>query len=190
MSYYKYISETEVQQAPKNFNGISNFDQSIELLTQYGYKPMEEDPYPSDGNQYSAYFEQLDDKIVKHWKLIPVDLEALKAEKLQYIEQQKQLAQDIGVLYNGYHYQMDADGKANILGIRVAIVDGSYTTFPIQFKTYENEYVELTKDQYLEMSNAALDFVYKCLQQKEILSQQVNAATSEEDLDKIVWVFE
>lgn len=147
--------------------------------------------YPSYPNVIDESFDWFNQNEIECPKaILTYKLDDLKSLKYQEINDSKQKAQDIGVLYKGYHYQMDADGKANILGIRIAIQDGSYTQFPIAFKTYENKYVQLSKDEYIEMSNAALNFVYKCLEQKETLCAKVNAATSVEELDAIKWEFE
>lgn len=115
-------------------------------------------------------------------------LNELKEEKINEIKAEKQKAQDKGVFFKGYHFQMDADGKANILGIRVALQDGTYKKLPVKFKTFENIYIELSKEEYLEMSNKALDFVYECLQKKENLIQKINEAKTIDELNKIKWV--
>lgn len=161
---------------------FSSMDQVAEFVISL------KDVYPTIIEESVAWFRENNLELPRQFQEYILD--DLKKEKIDYIKNSKQKAQDIGVLYNGYHYQMDADGKANILGIRIAIQDGSYTEFPIIFKTYENVYVELSKDQYIDMSNKALDFVYKCLEQKDYLMKMVEESKTVEDLDKIKWEFE
>lgn len=55
MKYAKYISEREIEWAPKNKAGVSNYNQDTEKLAADGYLPILETPRPEGGNFTLSY---------------------------------------------------------------------------------------------------------------------------------------
>lgn len=55
MRYAKYISSTEIEYAPKNKSGVSNYDQDTERLAADGYLPVLETPRPEGENFTLSY---------------------------------------------------------------------------------------------------------------------------------------
>ncbi|MBP3513297.1 MAG: hypothetical protein J6J74_02235 [Elusimicrobiaceae bacterium] len=55
MKYAKYISEREIEYAPKNKGGVSNYNQDAEKLAADGYLPVLETPRPEGGNFTLSY---------------------------------------------------------------------------------------------------------------------------------------
>ena len=109
----------------------------------------------------------------------------LKLKKKEEIKAAKVATLSKGLLFNGKHFQYDADGKATILSIRLGISDGSIEESLITFKTYENDYVELTKEEFIEMSNAAIQFETKCLLAKDFCLKQINDAKTLSELEEV-----
>ena len=112
-------------------------------------------------------------------------LSDLKLKKKEEIKLAKVATLSRGLLYDGKHFQYDADGKATILSIRLGIMDGSIEEEPITFKTYENVYVELTKEEFIEMSNAAIQFETKCLLAKDFCLKQIDDAKTLSELEEV-----
>lgn len=57
-----------LEPTPKNGYGYSNFNESIELLERYGYRPYYEEDKPNKGEgNYSWHFEEREDGIYKIW---------------------------------------------------------------------------------------------------------------------------
>ena len=70
MRYAKYINEREIEYAPKNKAGVSNYDQDIEKLAADGYIPVLETPKPEEGN-YTLSYVQEGGQIKFVWTLQP-----------------------------------------------------------------------------------------------------------------------
>lgn len=70
--YAKFISQSQIEIAPLNYTTadamVFNFNSNVDLMLRHGYKPVEEDVRP-DGN-VQPYYEEQDDKIIKHWKVV------------------------------------------------------------------------------------------------------------------------
>lgn len=109
----------------------------------------------------------------------------LKKKKEEEIKADKLAALAKGVEYKGKHYQYDANGKSTILSMRLAILTESITEFPISFKTYENTYEQLTKDEFVEMTKAALEFETQCLLRKDACIKALKKAKTVEAIEKI-----
>lgn len=112
-------------------------------------------------------------------------LSDLKLGKKAEVKELKIATLAKGLLFKGKHFQYDADGKSTILSIRLGIVDGSINTFPISFKTFENDYVELSKEEFIEMSNNAIQFETNCLLKKDELLKQIDEAKTLSELKQI-----
>lgn len=69
--------------------------------------------------------------------------------------------------------------------MRLAILTESLTEFPISFKTYENTYEKLTKDEFEEMTKAALEFETQCLLRKDACIKALNKVNTVEEIEKI-----
>lgn len=68
MTRYAKLYNGEIEFAPKNYMGISNFNCSKELMEEQGYKPLIENDMPLDGLTYIPSYEEQKGSIIKKWK--------------------------------------------------------------------------------------------------------------------------
>lgn len=116
-------------------------------------------------------------------------LSELKEKKREEIKAEKIATLSKGLLYKEKHFQYDADGKSTILSVRLGIIDGSIKEFPIAFKTYENVYVELTEEEFIDMSNKAVQFETHCLLVKDNCLKQIDNAKTLTELSSVKFDF-
>ena len=213
MSDYKYGKLDEkgtFSFAPINFECYSNFNVNEELMLDNNYLPFlpEENPQDYPITEYYIPEEKIEVTFINNegeeetretsyitQKYRDFDLDYYKELKKKDINNIKLRQLDIGApikLSNSgliYHVQLDADGKANILGIKAKVNDGKYNkpTDKILFKTYENIVLELTSAQFLNMADAAFTFSEYVVFEKEKLYQIINSCTTKEQIEKVVW---
>lgn len=66
--YAKYITPYEVQFPPKNLGNMFNYNINYTQLEKDGYKMLVELSIPGSENDYTAYYEDQPNQIVKKWK--------------------------------------------------------------------------------------------------------------------------
>lgn len=205
--YAKILSELELDYAPKTYRGISNYNKCEEFMLQDGFLPVvEEKPNTNDvsfkykvsKDKISIEIETFDGKkktiktkyIYKEY--IKRDLEYYKAEKRQKICEIKLEKLDIGaeIKFKNqlYHIQLDADGKANILGIKIKLDDLiNIPNYHINFKTYENIVIELTPTEFSRLADASFYYSEYVVLEKEKLLKEIDNCATKEDLDLVIW---
>lgn len=69
--YGKFINENEIEYAQQNYNNIINFNKSVELMEEYGFKPVEDTPRPTIDESYQKVsWKWVDgETIVKNWTI-------------------------------------------------------------------------------------------------------------------------
>ncbi len=115
--YAKYIDENTIEIAPSVKNG-SFFNYNSELnepmLLADGYKTYDDNlPMPGDGQKYVPVYENMDDKIVRKWKVV-AEPEKSYAEKraAEYPPMAEYL--DAIVKINSRDETLVADGQAQL----------------------------------------------------------------------------
>lgn len=56
--YVKYISKYEILPAPKNYEGILNFNTNIDLMLEKGFKPLHKAERPTDDTIYTVSYKR------------------------------------------------------------------------------------------------------------------------------------
>ena len=213
MSDYKYGKITQgggFTFAPRNFECYSNFNVNEELMLDNGYLPFipGENPYSYPNMRYDipedkikvTFINNEGEEETRETSYITqvyedYDFEYYRNQKKEQINsiklRQLEIGAPIKLSSSGptYHIQLDADGKANVLGIKAKVHDGKYNkpTDRISFKTYENEILELTASQFLNMADAAFAFSEYVVFEKEKLYQMIDLCITKEQLDDIQW---
>ena len=109
--------------APVNYNGISNFDKSPELMAEAGFKEVVEAEYPGAG--YDAIYTETDGKIMQSWEQSIVLVEGLKSF----------VREDRNALLEGIQWRVDRYKEQTELGI--ATTDSAETYMAIlRYKQY------------------------------------------------------
>ena len=63
MQYVKYISETQIEQAPVNTALVSNYNSDVGRLAAAGYKPLTGTAVPSDGKRYKIRYRETENSV-------------------------------------------------------------------------------------------------------------------------------
>jgi len=64
-TFAKFISETEIEYAPKNKGGIINYNLNEELLSDDGYKPLISADIPVTDRKYTIIYEETETEIIE-----------------------------------------------------------------------------------------------------------------------------
>jgi hypothetical protein len=87
---------------------------------------------------------------------------------------------------NGHTYTLDRDDQMNMLGLRNEIMSDT-TISVVPWKTVDVGMIDHQRDVWLSMYSEAFAFKKTQLLKCDTLKQQVNAATTHDELIKIVW---
>lgn len=64
-TYAKFISETEIEYAPKNKGAIINYNLNEKLLLKDGYKPLVSEEIAETDRNYTVYYEETETEIIE-----------------------------------------------------------------------------------------------------------------------------
>ena len=202
--YAKILTDTVLEYAPKTYRGISNYNKCEEFMLEDGYLPVVQDSPSTVGNfKYKISSKKISIDIVTfegkkktvktkyiYKEYEEKELDWYKREKKNFISQLKLQKLDIGaaVKYQEKEYpiQLDADGKANILGLAIK----APTMQPdsrILFKTYENVVLSLSLTEFGRLSDAAFAYSEYVVFEKERLLMEIDNCATKEDLDMVIW---
>ena len=205
--YAKIITDTELEYAPSTYRGISNYNKCEEFMIEDGYLPVVEDStgsvkkpfkYKTSTKKIVIEIKTFDGKVKKVKTLYiykeyeEATLEELKTAKKAYFSALKIEKLEIGspIIYKGntYHIQLDADGKANILGIKIKIQEyQNQEEHIIYFKTYENIILPLTISEFNRLADAAFNYSEYAVFEKEKLLREIDNCATKEDLELVIW---
>jgi len=111
-------------------------------------------------------------------------LEAAKERKRSEIAAARWEAETAGIDVNGFTVRTDRESQALITGAALKAMQDS--TYSCRWKT-ESGFVELTAPQILAIADAVRAHVQSCFDREAELLPLIEAATSPEELDKIVF---
>lgn len=113
------------------------------------------------------------------------DLEQCKGRKWQEIKAARN-AQEFGALeWSGYTLQADPQSQARIrAAVQSAVMDNAFST---TWTLSDNTAVPLNAEQLKDLGKALADHVKQAHDRGRILRQQITDATSETELEAIVW---
>lgn len=115
--------------------------------------------------------------------IVPRNFEEVKQEKIRDLEQKMVEEESNGTTYNSYRFATDKDSQIKYLGILVSsMMDPTFTT---QFKTMDNEYVTLTNTDVVGLSMQVKSHIQACYDNDASILEQINAATTVEEIDAI-----
>ncbi|CAI6329523.1 hypothetical protein M1D45_21830 (plasmid) [Bacillus sp. SA116] len=85
---------------------------------------------------------------------------------------------------NGHAYRTNRDDQVNMIGQK-DILDDTNTDEPIKWKTEDAGWIDHTKDEWLQVYKEAFDFKKSTLLKYATLKDQVNNATTHDEILKI-----
>lgn len=115
----------------------------------------------------------------------PTPLSELKAAKKAEIAQARYEAEIAGVTINGISIKTDRESQGLITGACLqAVIDPTYT---LNWKTIDGSFVELTAEDIKAIGTTVRTHVQAQFDREKTLLEQVNAATTAEELEVITW---
>lgn len=139
---YGKLEDGKLIVAPVNYNGISNFNKSPELMAEAGFKEVVEAEYPGAG--YDAIYTETDGKIMQSWEQSIVLVEGLKSF----------IREDRNALLDGIQWRVDRYKEQTELGIDTTDSAEMYMAI-LQYKQYLRDYPQTSDTWY---QSAPLDF--------------------------------
>jgi hypothetical protein len=122
------------------------------------------------------------------WK-INAQLSELKEMKWEEIKRLRADNAAAGFTFNGHEYDSDHEAIRNITGAVTGalVAQGASRSVSIDWTTKNNATVNLNGQQLMDLGDAALLHVNTQYAIARSLRQQIDAASSESELDAIVW---
>lgn len=129
-------------------------------------------------------YQYIDGQLVKNDSML---LEKIKARKNAELKQACESAILAGFISsNGHTYRTNRDDQTNMIGQKDKILADS-TISIVQWKTEDVGYVSHTRDEWLTVYNEAFDHKQQQLFKYDSIKGQVNACTTYEAIQAIVW---
>lgn len=87
MIRYAKLKNNQLEFAPTNYNGISNWILDEKAVLAEGFLPVELHDKPNDGKNYNEEFEQFSNRIVQVWKeIVPTNEDISQMRQFAYTE--------------------------------------------------------------------------------------------------------
>lgn len=113
-------------------------------------------------------------------------VEELKAAKREEIAAARYASATGTVTINGYLYSIDKDSQTSFLGTLAALQNGAMTS--TIWKTAGGRFVTLNAAEFLQVVTIVLAYISACFGAESSILEQVEAASSAEELAAVVWV--
>ncbi len=116
--------------------------------------------------------------------IITLNIDKLKEMKLAEIADKRWRAETGGIIFNGVEIATDRESQALLMGAALAAQDDPEYT--INWKA-KNGWAVLDAATILAVADAVRNHVQACFDREKELQEQVEAATTIEDLNAIKW---
>lgn len=113
-----------------------------------------------------------------------VDINSLKRGKLQELANARWLEETAGYMYNGHEFHSDRESQNRVFQAYMASL--SDPNFTVTWKT-KNGWLEMTASDFITLYNEFYVFLQNLYQKEKNLQEQIEAATTIEELEAIQW---
>ena len=113
-----------------------------------------------------------------------VDIISLKRGKLQELANARWLEETAGYIYNSHEFHSDRESQGRIFQAYMASL--SNPNFTATWKT-KTGWLEMTANDFITLYNEFQTFLQGLYQKEKVLQEQVEAATTIEELEIIKW---
>ena len=113
-----------------------------------------------------------------------VDIEILKQGKLWQLADSRWREETAGFMYNGYEFHSDRESQDRFFQAYMASLNNP--NFTVTWKT-KTGWLEMTANDFITLYNEFQTFLQGLYQKEKLLQEQVEAATTIEDLNAIKW---
>ena len=187
--YAKIISESQIEFAPRNFKGISNWGFNADLVKKAGYLEYVEPKQVDNPAKYNLIYKEINNKVQGFYVEKENYFEELKQAKKAWINQARDNAEQGGFLYLGKMFDSDPVScqRISCASQTFAMADDTAT---IVWTCQDNTKIELNKPQVMGLVVALTMWSNTCHQKASKLKELVSAATSAEEVEAINWDME
>ena len=113
-----------------------------------------------------------------------VDMDTLKQGKLWQLADDRWREETSGFIYNGYEFHSDRESQDRFFQAYMASL--SDPSFAVTWKTKDG-WLEMTASDFITLYNEFQTFLQGLYQKEKSLQEQVEAATTTEELNEIEW---
>lgn len=184
--YAKIISDTQIEFAPKDFNGISNWINDETLVKAEGYKEFISITPPEPFNWYEVHYEERDSKIYETYLERKNLIDEIKTSKYFEINQARDKMEQGGFEYLGKIFDSDQISCIRMMGARDALALAPEGT-TIVWTCQDNSNINLNYNQLVELVMTLANWSNTCHQKASELKKQVEKAESIEEINNIKW---
>lgn len=188
--FAKFINQNTIEIAPKNFKGISNFDQDENLMKKNGFKEVIEINSPDGMVLPVETFEEQENVINKKYieTYVEPTLDELKEAKRSEINATRDKKEQSGFPYMGKVFDSDP-----ISCQRISCAAQAMSLLPasdenkITWTTQDNSTIDLTAQELLGLVGALAQWSNTCHQKATALKAKIDTAQTAEELELITW---
>ena len=112
-------------------------------------------------------------------------IEDVKKEKLAEIAQARLTAEEGGMKFGEFNIATDQKSQAKITGAALQAVDDP--TYACNWKTSDGVFIQINAEQIKAVAKAVRTFVQSCFDKEWGYIQQINAATTKDEVHAIKW---
>ena len=113
-----------------------------------------------------------------------LDLDKLKAEKIAELANARWQEETGGYIYKGHEFHSDRESQDRFFQAYMASLSDS--NFTVTWKT-KNGWLEMTASDFITLYNEFYVFLQNLYQKEKNLQEQIEAATTIEELEAIQW---
>ena len=192
--YAKYISDTQIEFAPKNKGAMLNYDTNIEAMTKDGYKPFVP-AVPPEPEIRMYHFEYRDsentvDEIIVYDETQEEAQERLlntaKELKIGENDTKRDAALNQGVVYEYVLFDSDTDQKVNLLATVEMLPEGA----TIEWFGMDNQPLLCTKEDLYNIGGLITQLHSFCWNKNAQIKQAINNALTIADVENITIDYE
>ena len=113
-----------------------------------------------------------------------IDIEQLKTRKIAELADARWREETAGFMYNGYEFHSDRESQDRFFQAYMASL--SDPNFTVTWKTKDG-WLDMTASDFITLYNEFQTFLQGLYQKEKVLQEQVEAATTIEELNAIKW---
>lgn len=117
----------------------------------------------------------------------PISLDKAKIIREEYINNQREVAMNSGIVYGGNSYDSDQRSRDNLTGIHTGINDGYILPVGFTWRTSDNKNIPFAAAEVNGLAHAMLDHVNTQYGKSWSLKSDIDTATDEAAVNAVIW---
>lgn len=168
---------------------VAKYQEQYEEMTEKGFIIVEQEDF--DLYVTGKYLRGEDGRAKEKPPYVP-NIEQMQASKWLEIKNAREAQKDKGFLFNSNRYDGDEAAQTNIANAALAAMTAKMAgqALIVAWTTFHNTVVSLSADELLQLQATMTQAGANIQAYGTLLRDQINAATSQEQLDAIVWEYD